>query len=113
MLEIRVAVVPGDELRRRPRAGEVFARNVQATVALRTGRVDDRVVEPGEIRMREVASHLDVAEEPEARPGRDPLERPGDRLQLRVVGRDAEPHQTPGRGQALDHVHLDRQVRVE
>ena len=56
--------------------------------------------------MCEIAPDLDVAEKPEAGLGGDLLERPRDGLQLRVVRRDAEPHEPPGRRQPLDDVHL-------
>src|SRR5207248_8291220 len=59
------------------------------------------------------AADLDVAEETKARPLGDPLECTRDGLELRMVGRDAEAHEAPGRGEAFDHVDLDRRVRVE
>ena len=45
LLEVGMAVVPGDELGGRPRAGEVLAGNAQPPVGLRADRVDDRVVQ--------------------------------------------------------------------
>ena len=45
VLEVGVAVVPGDELGRGPRAGQVLARDPEPPVGLRADRVDDRVVE--------------------------------------------------------------------
>ena len=45
LLEVGVAVVPGDEHRRGPRAGQVLAGDVHPPVGLRADRVDDRVVE--------------------------------------------------------------------
>ena len=63
--------------------------------------------------MREIAPDLDVAEEPEGGLLRDALVRARHRLQLRVVGGDAEPNETPRSRQPLDHVDLDRNVRVE
>ena len=69
-------------------------------------RVDDRVVEPAQVVGREVAADLDVAEEAEARPRGDLLERARDGLDLRVVGRDAEADEPPRRRQPLDHVDL-------
>ena len=95
---------------RRPRAGQVLAGDAEPPVGLRADRVDDGVVEPRELVVRDVAADLDVAEEAEARPPRDLLERARDRLDLRVVGRDAEPDEPPGRRQPLDQVDLDRQV---
>ena len=46
VLEVGVAVVPGDELGRRPGAGQVLAGDAELPVGLRADRVDDRVVEP-------------------------------------------------------------------
>ena len=60
--------------------------------------------------MPEVAAELDVAQEAEARLLCDPLERAGDGLQLRMVGRDAEPDEPPRRREPLDHVHLGRRI---
>src|SRR5262249_19655058 len=54
-----------------------------------------------------------VAEEPEAGPIRDPLKGDRHRLQLRMVGSDAEANEPPRRGQPLEHVDLDRQVRIK
>jgi hypothetical protein len=102
-----MAVVPGDELGGRPRAGQVLAGNPEPAVGLGADRVDHRVVEAYEVVVREVAAELDVAEEAEAGLLRDPLERPRHRLQLGVIRRDAEPDEGPhGRRQPLDHVHL-------
>ena len=50
VLEVGVAVVPGDELGRRPRALEVLARDPELAVGLRAEGVDDRVVEARELR---------------------------------------------------------------
>ena len=50
LLEVGVAVVPGDELGGGPRARQVLAGDAHAPVGLRADRVDDRVVEAGEIR---------------------------------------------------------------
>ena len=113
VLEIGMAVVPGDELGGRPRAAQVFAGNSETTVALRAERVDDRVVEADQVFVREVPSDLDVAEESEARFGCDSFEGTRNRLQLRVIGRHTEAHEPPRRRQPLDHVHLERHVGVE
>ena len=45
LLEVGVAVVPGDELGGRPRAGQVLARNAETTVRLRADGIHHRVVE--------------------------------------------------------------------
>ena len=68
------------------------------------GGVDDRVVALGELGARDVTPELDAAEEAEARVRGDLLEHARDGLDLRVVGRHAGAHETPGRGQAVDHV---------
>ena len=56
VLEVGMAVVPGDELGRRPRAGEVLARNAEPVVRLRADGVDDRVVEADEVVVRDCRS---------------------------------------------------------
>ena len=111
LLVVGMAVVPGDELGGRPRTRQVLARNPQPAVGLGADGVDDGVVETHEVGVVKVAADLDVAEEPEPRPLGDPLEGTRHRLQLRVVGSDAEPDETPRRRQALDQIHLDRRVR--
>ena len=70
LLEVGVAVVPGDELGGRPRAGQVLAGDPEPPVGLRADRVDDRVVEREQLLVRDVAADLDVAEEAEARAAR-------------------------------------------
>ena len=110
LLEVGVAVVPGDQLGGRPRAGEVLSRDTQPTVGLRADRIDDCVVERSELVLRDVPSHLHVAEEAEARPRGDLLERARHGLELRMIRRDPEPDKPPGRGQPLDHVDLDLRI---
>src|SRR6188472_676028 len=108
-----MAVVPGHELERRPRAWKILAGNPELPIGLRTDRVNDRVVETPEVFVVQVASDLDVAEEAETGLVGNPLESARDRLQLRVVGRDAEADEPPRCRQPLDHVDLDRYIRVE
>jgi hypothetical protein len=110
VLEVRVAVVPGDELGRRPRAGQVLAGDPEPSVGLRTDGVDDRVVDREQIVVRDGRADLDVAEETEARPGRGLLERARDRLDVLVIGRDAEADEPPRRRQAVEQVDLDAGV---
>jgi hypothetical protein len=76
VLKVGVAVVPGDELGRGPRAGQVLPGNAEPTVGLGAHGVHDSVVEARELVLRDVSPHLDVAEEPEAGPFGDLLERP-------------------------------------
>ena len=110
VLEVRVAVVPGDELGGRPRAGQVLAGDPEPPVGLRADGVDHGVVQDAQLVVRHVATDLDVPEEAKAGTGGDLLERTRDGLQLRVVGRDAEPDEPPRRREALDHVDLDLRI---
>ena len=114
-LEVRLvgmAVVPADELGRRVRSGQLFAGNPERAVDGGAGRVDDRVIVREQLLARDVLAEADVAEEAKARVLGRLLVHAGDRLDLRVVGRDARAHQSPRRGQALEHVHLDAAARV-
>ena len=113
LLEVGVAVVPGDELGGGEGAGEILAGNPQPPVGLRADRVDHGVVEAGELLVGDVPADLDVAEEAEARLLRGLLERPRDGLDLRVIGRDAEADEPPRRRQPLDQVDLDLEVARE
>src|SRR5207248_608126 len=76
VLEVRMAVVPGDELRGRPGAREILAGYPHPPVALRADGVDDRVVQLDQLVVPDVAPDLDVAEEAKAGLEGDPLERP-------------------------------------
>src|SRR5204862_130650 len=113
LLVVGVAVVPGDELCGRPRPGQGFSWNAEALVALRAEGVDDGVVELFQVSVAEIAADLHVAEEAKARLLGDALEGARDALELRMVRRDAKPHETPGRRQPFDHVHLDPKPGVE
>ena len=104
---VGVAVVPADELGGGVRAGEVFAGDAQGPVRGRTGRVDEGVVVGKQVGARDVEAKRDVAEEAEARVGGGLLVYACDGLDLRMVGRDARADQTPGGGQALEHVDVE------
>src|SRR4029079_10979518 len=110
VLEIGVAVVPGDERGRGPRARQTLTRYPEPTVGLRAERIHHRAVEIGELGMRHVPADLDVAEEPKPRVDGDPLERARDRLAVRIVRRDAYAHETPTGRQPLDQVELDAPI---
>ena len=71
--------------------------DAELPVGLRAHRVDDRVVALGELVVRHVAPELDVPEEAEPVVARDLLERARDGLDVRVVGRDTQPHEAPRR----------------
>ena len=109
---IGVAVVPADELGRRVRAVQLFAGNAERAVHRRARGVDDRVVVLEQVLVRDVLAERHVAEVAKARMGGRPLIHARDRLDLRMVRRDARAHEAPRRGQALDHVHLDARLGV-
>ena len=79
-------------------------------VGLRAVGIDHGVVVLGELLVREVAPHLDVAEEAKVRALRDLLERTRDRLDLRVVGRHTETDEPPRCRQAVEEVYLARRI---
>ena len=60
----------------------------------------------------QVFAVFDVPEKAEAGILRDALVDFGHRLDLGMIGRDAAAHQPVGRGQAVEHVDLDGQVRL-
>ena len=109
---VGMAVVPADELGGGVRAGQVFAGDAERAVQRRAGRVDDRVVVGEQVLARDVLAEGDVAEVAKARVRGGLLVDARDRLDLRVVGRDAGAHEPPGRRQALDHVDLEAGVCV-
>ena len=112
LLEVRVGVVPADEIDRGDAAGQLFAGDVQRPIRLRANRVDDRVVLLGQFGRADVLAHHDVAEEPEALVLGDILELLADRLDLGVVGSDPGAHQTPRRREHLEHVDGDVELVV-
>ena len=112
LLEVRMSVVPADEIDRRDAAGQLFAGDVQRPIRLRADRVDHRVVVLGKFGRADVLAHRDVAEEAEPRVLGGLLELLADRLDLGVVGRDPGAHQTPRRRQHLQHVDGDVDVVV-
>ena len=63
---IGVAVVPGDELRRRLAAGQILTGYPQPPVTRSSDRVQHRVVGGGQLLMAHVDADLDVAVETEA-----------------------------------------------
>ena len=104
LLEVRVRVVPADEVDGRDAAGQVLARNAQRPVGLRADGVDHRVVALGQLGGLHMVADHDVAEEPEPRIQRGLLELGADRLDLRMVRRDAGANQPPRGRQHLQHV---------
>ena len=61
--EIRMAIVPADELGRADDAGQLLARDAELAVVRRAGGQDDRVVEPGQLIDGDVAADRDIADE--------------------------------------------------
>src|SRR3989441_9158982 len=103
---VGVAVVPGDELRRRVAPAKVFAGNAHAAVGLGARAVDDLVVVGAQVGEGHVLAELDAAEEAEARMSGDLVELGRDRFDLLVVGRDTEPDEAVRRRQPVVHVDL-------
>jgi hypothetical protein len=60
-----------------------------------------------EIRARDVFAELDGSEEPEPRLRRRLLVHPRNRLDVRVVGRDARAHEPERRWERVQHVDLE------
>ena len=110
VLEVGVAVVPGDELGGRPRSGKILAGDAQTTVGLRADRVDDRVVERRELVVRDVASHLARCRRSGSRDARRSSRTPETVFSCGMVGCDPETDEPPRRRQPLDHVDLDSGV---
>ena len=88
-----------------PRA--VLARDPEPVVVARADRVDDRVVALEQLPALDVGAELDAAEEAEARVLRGLLVDARDRLDLRVVGRDAGAHEPERRRQRVVEVDLE------
>ena len=109
--KVGVSAVPGDQGRRRVAAREVLARYSEPPVALPTHREDDLIVVRREVGHREISAQFDVAEKADPRIERHALEDPDDLLDLRMIGRHAETHQTVGRRQAIEEV--DPQIVLE
>jgi len=72
----RVAVVPGDELGRGHRPGQILARDPEPVVGRRADRIDHGVVALEQLLPRDVAAQLDAAEEPERGGGGPSSRRP-------------------------------------
>ena len=108
--KLRVRVVPAHEVDGGDAARQVLAGNVQRAIGLRPDGIDDGVVALGEFGGLHVLADHDVAEEPEARVFGGLFELLADRLDLRVVGRDAGAHQPPRGRQHLQHVDGDIDV---
>ena len=81
--------------------------DAEAVVERRADRVDDRVVALEQLLARDVGAELDAAEEAKARLRSGPLIDARDRLDLRMVGRDAGANQAIRRRQHVVEVDLE------
>ena len=109
---VGMAVVPADELRGGMAALQVLAGDAHPTVGLGARGVEDLVVVAAQILHAHVLAQLDPAEEPEAGQGGHLVEGGRDRLDLLVIGGHAAAHQAERGGQPIEHVDLDREVRL-
>jgi len=92
------------------RFGTLLALDPEPVVVGGPDGVDDGVIAPDQLRARDVRTELDAAEEPEAGLRRGLVIDARDRLDLRVIGRDAGAHQ-PERGrQRVDQVDLEPRI---
>ncbi len=102
-----MAVVPGDELGRGMAAAQVLAGNAHAPVGLGPGAVDDLVIVGLEVGERHVLAEFDAAEETEARIRRHLVEGVRDELDLLMVRRNAQAHQSVRSRQPIVQIDLD------
>jgi len=109
--EVRVAVVPGDELRGRMAAREVLSRNPEAAVRLRPHSVHDLVVVTQKVIPIYVDPERNIAKEPDIRLRRDPIILRGDFLDRRMVGRHALAHQAVRSRKPVEQVHRTGEIR--
>ena len=111
--EIRVPVVPADELGGAVAARGVAAGHAQGPVARRPKRQHDRIVHLAQLGERHVAPHGDVAVVADLRLQGRAREGPHDVFCALVVGGDTIADQTEGRRKALQDVDLAVDVRLE
>ncbi|CAM5737241.1 hypothetical protein MAUB1S_01811 [Mycolicibacterium aubagnense] len=108
--EMRMRVVPTDEVDGGHTAFQFLAGDAERSVRLGADGVDDGVVPFGKFCGLHVLAHGDVAEEAETGVVGDLVELRRHRLDLRMVRRHARAHQSPRGGQHFEHVdaHVDR-----
>ena len=107
---VRVAVVPGDEVGAAVGALEFDARDVQVRVLDGAGGEDDGVVVRAEVLEREVRAVVDVAEEADVAAVQDLVQGVDDALDARVVGGHAVADQAVGRRVAVEEVDADGEL---
>ena len=107
---VRVAVVPGDEVGAAVGALEFDARDVQVRVLDGAGGEDDGVVVRAEVLEREVRAVVDVAEEADVPAVQDLVQGVDDALDARVVRGHAVADQAVRRRVAVEEVDADGEL---
>jgi hypothetical protein len=105
--EVRMRVVPIDELGGRVAAGQVLTGDSELAVGRGAVGEQDRVIALPQLLDADVITDRHVPEEAELGAGRGLLVDPDHRLDLGMVGRDARADQAEGGRQLVEHVHLD------
>jgi|SRR4051812_29892998 len=105
-----MGVVEGDEIGGAVRAVQLYARDVQRTVALGSGGEDDRIVELPQLVDLDIHPDVHVAEELDPIGLHDLVQGDDDLLDPRVIGRDTVADQAVRGRQPVEDV--DGQVRV-
>ena len=101
---VGMTIVPADQFGGRVTAAKLFARNVEMAIGAGADGVDHRVVVLPQFGGADIATHFDVADEPGRTMSGDPLEHPGHRLDLGMVGGHAAADQSERRGQSVEQV---------
>jgi hypothetical protein len=109
---VRMPGIPSDELARRPAARQVLPRDAELGILSRARGIHNGVVGREKLLARDVSTELDVADEADAAAVEGAGQRVGDRLDARVVRRDAVAQQAIRRRQPVDEVHLHRKVAL-
>ena len=107
-----MAVVPGDEVCGAVGPVELGAGDGERRVLDAAGREDDRVVVVVQLVERDVGAEVDIGEEADVAALEHLVQRLDDHLDARVVGCDAVAHEPERRGEALDEVDRDVDVRL-
>src|SRR3990172_3500721 len=102
-----MAVEPAHELRRRVTPRQVLAGDIEGVIGLGNDGDDQHIVPVAQFRDRDVLAKPNMTEEAEAWLRGNPVEDPGDRLDLRVVGGDAAADQAEWGREAVEQVDAD------
>src|SRR5271165_1348357 len=96
-----MSVVPADEGSRTDDPRQIFARNSELAIALRSGREHDRIVEREKLVKLHVLAHADVAEEVHAVTRERAIEYARHSLRALMIGRNTVPDKAEGNGELL------------